>query len=577
MRTIKTFLVVCLLMFSYTGCKDKFLELDPLTEQTELDFFKTQKHAYQALIGCYSAFLNYDNTSYSWWAQYTSAEILSDDGVAGSAQGIDFEADAVDRFDGKVNPSSLNIYKNHYKAAWVAINRMNTLLSKLDQIDWANVSGGENLTRAQAEGETKVLRAYIYFCLVRRYGNVPLINENTKDPASEPQADPSLIYVQILQDLKDASTLLSKGAYSPATSTGRMSEWAAKALAARVYLFANGYYGKTNQEIPLGVGKGSVNKAIVLSSIKKILSENDIKNYLSDIINRGGFSLVPNFQSLWVTGSAEAKKLNPNFPGYAGENNSEVIMSMKSTYFSGNGNGFSKWVGPRQVNSDNTYGTGWGIGLPLARGWDLFNNNDSRRGASLLNVLLERGVAGYQSWSTKDQRSFTGFYYKKYIPLNAKPGLQDGSLKGGGSWDGSWYQDYILIRYADVLLMATEMGINAQANLDAVRTRAYGQAYVSGHPLSPTYDNIMHERHLEFFGEGIRYYDVLRQGVEKAAQILSIPSPGIVVKDGPLINGTTNIIVDGQNVMKTSGLQQIPLDEINLSKGKLVQNIGWEK
>src|SRR5680860_1295329 len=110
-------------------------------------------------------------------------------------------------------------------------------------------------------------------------------------------------------------------------------------------------------------------------------------------------------------------------------------------------------------------------------------------------------------------------------------------LRGGGGWAASWYQDYFLIRYADVLLMAAEMGIDAQANFDAVRVRAYGQAYVNANPLTPTYENIMHERHLEFFGEGIRYFDLLRQGVETAAQVLTIPAPGIMVKDGPNIYG----------------------------------------
>ncbi|MDN3688246.1 RagB/SusD family nutrient uptake outer membrane protein [Cyclobacterium jeungdonense] len=576
MKTIKIFLVLLIILLQ-TGCSDEFLNTEPLTEKTEPFFFKTQQDAYQALIGCYAGFLDYDNTSYSWWAEYTTAEILGDDGVAGSAIGINLEADAVDRFDINVNPSSLNIYKAHYNAAWVAINRINTLLSKLDLIDWTDMSGGENLTREMAEGEAKVLRAYIYFCMVRRHGNIPLITENTENPANEPQADPSLIYVQILQDLEDAANLLNKGGYSPETSTGRMSEWAAKALAARVYLFATGYYGKTGQEIPLGIGKGSVDKMGLISKINEVLSENEIKGYLTDIINNGGFSLIPNFQSLWITGSVEAQRLDPNFPGYVGENNPEVIMSMKTTYLNGNHNGFSKWIGPRQVNSDIVYGTGWGIGLPLAKGWDLFDPNDTRRSASLLNLLLERGEEGYNLWSTKDQRSFTGFYYKKYIPLNAEPGLQDGTRRGGGGWPNSWYQDYILIRYADVLLMAAEMGIDAQANLDAVRVRAYGQSYVDANPLTPTYENIMHERHLEFFGEGIRYFDVLRQGVEEAAQILTIPAPGIVVKDGPNIYGSTNIIVDGENVQKTSGLQQIPWDEINLSDGLLIQNVGWER
>src|SRR5665811_1566011 len=210
MKAIRLILAVSIITFMYIGCSDDFLETEPLTEQTEPAFFKTQKDAYQALIGCYAAFLEYDNTSYSWWAQYTAGVILSDDGVAGSAQGIGFEADAVDRFDIGVNLSSQNIYKDHYRAAWVAINRMNTLLSKLDEIDWAETSGGAGLTREQAEGETKVLRGWMYYCLARRYGNVPLVTEKTEDPAKEPQADPSLVYGQILQDLKDAASLLNK-------------------------------------------------------------------------------------------------------------------------------------------------------------------------------------------------------------------------------------------------------------------------------------------------------------------------------------------------------------------------------
>ena len=125
--------------------------------------------------------------------------------------------------------------------------------------------------------------------------------------------------------------------------------------------------------------------------------------------------------------------------------------------------------------------------------------------------------------------------------------------------------------------MAAEMVIDAQANFDKVRVRAYGQDYVSANPLVPTFENIMIERRLEFVGEGIRYWDLLGQGVEKAAQMINIPPPGIVVKDGPDIYGTKNIIVDGNNVLKTSGLIQIPWDAIDLSDGLYVQNVGWER
>ncbi len=577
MKKIQLFFVVLLATIVLVGCSDDFLDTEPMTQKTEPFFYQNQEDAYQALIGCYSAFLDFENTSYSWWTTIIISDMLSDDGEAGSATGIGLEADVVDRFDIGVYPSSLNIYKRHWNAAWVAFNRMNKLLNKLDEIDWTTMSGGQDLTKNQCEGEVKVLRAWMYSHMVRLLGNIPLITENTEDILIEPQADPSFVYGQIMQDLKDAVTLLPANPYSNASSTGRMTKWAAEALAARVHLFYTGYYGKTQQNIPLGIGKGSVDKTGLISYVNSILSKDQIKGYLSDIIANGGFALVPNFQSLWPTGSAEAMRHDPNFPGYVGEGNPETVMAMKHTYTGGLHNGFSKWPGPRQVNTDSVYGTGWGVGLPHAHVWDLFNEEDSRRDASLLNVLKERGSEGYDLWASKDQRAFTGFYYKKYLPLNNKPGLAQGTFLGGSGWSSSWYQDFVMIRYADVLLMAAEMGIDAQANFDKVRVRAYGQDYVSANPLVPTFENIMIERRLEFVGEGIRYWDLLGQGVEKAAQMINIPPPGIVVKDGPDIYGTKNIIVDGNNVLKTSGLIQIPWDAIDLSDGLYVQNVGWER
>jgi hypothetical protein len=577
MKKIKSFFVVLIATFVFGGCNDDFLNTEPMTQKTEPFYFQNQLQAYEALIGCYSGLLNFDNTSYSWWHTIILADMLSDDGEAGSATGIGLEADVVDRFDIKIYPTSQNIYKAHWIAAWVAIARVNKLLSKLDEIDWTQMNGGQNLTKEQCEGEVKVLRALIYFNLVRLVGNIPLITEKTVDILKEPQSDPKFVYGQIMQDLKDATTLLPSNPYSKASSTGRMTKWGAQALAARVYLYYNGYYGKTQKEIPLGIGKGSVDKAGLITYVKNILPEDQIKTYLTEIINNGGFSLVPNFQSLWPTGSAEAKKRDRNFPGYVGEGNPETVMTEKATYLANFNNGFSKWPGFRQVNSDSVYGTGWGVGLPHAHVWDLFNEKDSRKSATLLNLMQERGTTFYNLVKSKDQRAFNGFYWKKYYPMNNKPGLAQGTFLGGAGWSDSWYQDFVLIRYADVLLMAAEMGINAQSNFDKVRVRAYGQDYVNANSLPPTFENIMAERRLEFMGEGIRYFDLLRQGVEKAAQSINIPAPGLEVFNGPDIYGSKNIIIDGNNVLKTSGLIQIPWDAIDLSDGLYVQNVGWEK
>jgi starch-binding outer membrane protein, SusD/RagB family len=128
----------------------------------------------------------------------------------------------------------------------------------------------------------------------------------------------------------------------------------------------------------------------------------------------------------------------------------------------------------------------------------------------------------------------------------------------------SQYQDYVVVRYADVLLMAAELGsANAQNYYDQVRVRAgLGTKTVSK-------DNILAERRFEFALEGLRYWDLLRQGVDHAASALSLQ---ITVQNGGV---DTQKTILGNNVTKTRGLQQIPQDQITRSAGLLKQNAGW--
>jgi hypothetical protein len=82
-------------------------------------------------------------------------------------------------------------------------------------------------------------------------------------------------------------------------------------------------------------------------------------------------------------------------------------------------------------------------------------------------------------------------------------------------------------------------------------------------------DNIMRERRLEFAFEGIRYYDLLRQGIDRAAQ--QIAESTTVLNGG--VSTQKNILAT--NILATQGLQQIPYNQINLSNGTLKQNAGW--
>jgi hypothetical protein len=130
-------------------------------------------------------------------------------------------------------------------------------------------------------------------------------------------------------------------------------------------------------------------------------------------------------------------------------------------------------------------------------------------------------------------------------------------------------QDWVVIRFADVLLMAAELGSpNAQAYLDKIRDRAFGD---QEHRISATVDNIRKERQRELALEGIRYWDLLRYGPSVAAQEINTTE---VVKEGG-VDKIKNIVFDTQK----NGLFQIPGNEIDKSVidgvDYLVQNPGW--
>jgi hypothetical protein len=136
---------------------------------------------------------------------------------------------------------------------------------------------------------------------------------------------------------------------------------------------------------------------------------------------------------------------------------------------------------------------------------------------------------------------------------------------------------YTIMRYADVLLMAAELGSsNAQAYLNQVHNRAYATENADGSINTPnnsvavTKDNIMEERRLEFAFEGIRYWDLLRQGVDVAAR-------AIVASGEKVLNGGNEATVTfkADNIVSKRGFQQIPLTQIQLSNGVLKQNAGW--
>ncbi len=539
-------LVFGVLSLSFFSCSGSYLDVESQTSVIDENFYKTEADAEMALIGCYDG---YQRTSSNGnLSFYVTSEVLSDDcfGGTGNTDGRGYQA--LDRFDITQSPSDNNLFNGTWGDYYAGIFRCNTLLLKLPTVASWNSTDEATITatRSRIEGETRFLRAIMYFDLVRLFEKVPLLTEPTTDNVV--QADPIETYKLIVEDLKFAAANIPANAYpkaDAATNDGRITCYAAKAMLARVYLFYTGYYGKDD----LGV-----TKAEILAGLEDVIASNE-------------FGLVEDFKSLWPAASyvANATKNTLDKSGYAGKGNKETVFAQKfnnTQNYDGmmDGNRWLVMMGMRNTNW-SPYGKGWGACTVNPKLINAFATGDTRKTASAIDIAGE-GIK--KSFDLKDQREYTGYSVKKYTPT----ALPDGTSDTGGSNDNqiSQDQDFVVIRYADVLLMAAELGsTNAVAYYNAVHTRAGLTA-----KASVTNDDILEERRFEFAFEGLRYWDLLRQGLATAAN--TIAESNVSVLSG---NVEEKISILSSNITTTRGFMQIPNTQITLSNGVLLQNTGW--
>jgi hypothetical protein len=530
-------MIVGLLIF--TSCGEDYLQTHSYTELNELTFYKTPKDAYNALVGVYDGFQRMYSSAF---AVPTVTEVFSDNAFGGGGSADGYGGQLMDEFDQQRSPSDIRILEDNWINYYAGIFRCNALLGHLDGIDW----GGNDALKNQYAGEARFIRAVAYFDLARLFENVVLLDK----PSSEnlPQANPDDVYKLIAEDLVFAIQNIPAVTYAnqPAAQHGRITKWAAEAMLARAFLFYTGYYNKTDL--------AGVTKQQVLDN-------------LEDLIQNSGHALVSDFAKLWPAAS---------LVDYAGEKNSENILNIKATY-TGNYNGDmdgNQWLVMFGLRDGNypPYGQGWGFGTVNPKLWNAFSDQDTRKVASIVSVADENlTAAGY---GNSGQREYTGYFNKKYTPMSSviMVGGQNVAKSlaeqlGGVNFQIGQYQDFIMIRYADVLLMAAELGSgNAQSYFDQVRQRAYKTNF-SSIPVTP--DNIMAERRLEFAGEGIRYWDLLRQGVDVAAS--TIAESASVLSGGV----SATVTINANNIISKKGFQQIPNTQITLSNGVLKQNVGW--
>lgn len=544
------------------SCSESFLDTQPLTEKTNTDFYQTPADMDQALTAAYVTMVSVPDGSILNAYPFVISEMLSDDRFGGGGDN-DRTPRAMDDF--KIDGPDM------YWGAWAryyrGIFRCNMLLENIDKPKWES-----DAQKGAVTGEALFLRAMFYFDLARMFGNIPLVLE-TK-PQNLPQAAPEELYAQIATDLKAAIEAFPAVPYSVA-DLGRANRWTAQALMARVFLFYTGYYKQ--DALPL-VGGGSVAKSEVVS-------------WLDQCIASSGYQLMPEFRNLWAYAVATSKNSEEPYKfaednkldwyGDAGGNKESMFMLKFSTfadwgtsiYYSNQMNLFFGW---RSYSYKGAMGEGWGMGTVNSKLWEEWPDNDLRKKGSIQNVEdPAEGVDnyGYRTDFHDKQMDETGLWQKKYRPINVKK-------------DGDWHnysvdlygatknmqldnmQDVMLIRFADVLLMHSEL-TQTVTGINLIRTRAKLEPIASY-----SLEALKNERRYELAFEGVRYFDILRwAGKDNMAQVKAIldAQNGVpVINNGVAASKSSNAFNP-----ETGGFLQIPNKEILLSEGVLKQNPGW--
>lgn len=223
MKNLKQYLLLLTAILLYS-CSKSFIDLTPISSASTDNFFKTADDIRIAVNGAYAALQSGGITT----NKYVFGEISSDNTYP-VASGSVTDQDEFDRFYIRTtNPFVLGRWNDGYNA----ISRFNTVLEKIVPIVM-----DDNLKRRYI-AEAKFLRAFVYFELVRTYGDVPLVLKSLTGSLDEgydygrtPAAE---VYAQIEKDLTEAELDLPPS-YT-GSDIGRATKGAAKALLGKVYL-----------------------------------------------------------------------------------------------------------------------------------------------------------------------------------------------------------------------------------------------------------------------------------------------------------------------------------------------------
>jgi hypothetical protein len=434
---------------------NEMLELNPKDSLSSETFWKTEQDARLAMTGVYA----YMTTSNTFNHARKLWDGLSEVAYTGGFSGITL---------GNIDANTGGITSSVYSQCYALISRCNIFLKNIDQVPM------DNVLKAQYKGEVQFLRAMSYFTLSEFYGGVPVyITPPTIEESKVEQSSKADVVKLVLADLDAAITALPDIAYNGHAVKGSAlalkaqvlmhnQRWAEAAIAAKSVIDSKKFSIYTGGYQNLFIKPGQNNNPEIIFSVRYLKPDN----------------IIP-----------QASDANPDLAG------AWDLTVVPQRYF----------VDEFQCTDGKPI-----TSSPIYDPADIFKNRDPR--LILMAVTKNHKFSNGTVCDISGRlQGGTGFYTDKYVDWN--------NYGSAWSWAVRSDQDFILLRYAQVLLMYAECTNEAtgpdQSVYDAVN--AVRSRPSVNMPLLPTglskeqmRQAIRDERLYELGLEGLRYWDLLR-------------------------------------------------------------------
>jgi len=448
------------LVLSFTACAE--LDLEDPNGQNEDTYWNTEEHFYKGIIAAYNVL-----QQGGWY--HADIHIIftgmSDEGT----NEWPYEFNLLCRF---IQSPSDDVISNTWPQAYAMISRCYQVIENNDRVDSEKVDVNV--------GEAKFLISLAYYNLLHMFGeNIAYVDRVQSAADRAERAETGEVYDLIEGLLEEAAEVLP--VRHDLDQYGRATKGAARALLAKVYLARDKY--------------------------------TEAEPVLRDIVTSGTYSLLDNFED--------------NFNEYDGRN-PESMFQVNFVHESADLRADYMWRVAMFTLVEDFGGFGDMQATNYALEQFQEEDDDLRTDVSVFYPGTSREYWNhpYDEWAWEEDEE--GELVSRLGDPDKTVGIykySEQAAVGEEDWMDITQDagtDFIVIRYADILLLYAETlnqnGKTADAYqyVDMIRERAGLPAlstYMAGLGKEAFHEQIIHERFTELFGENIRFFDLKRWGM----------------------------------------------------------------